>query len=211
MGRTHRSVAARRNVGRREPRKRVVVICEGEKTEPTYLRLLNIRTREALIELEIVDEPATNPKKLVERACSLNRAAAKEQRRTKDPNARIDEIWCVFDVDEHVLLREACQQALDNRVRLAVSNPSIEVWFLLHFQDQWAHIHRHEALRVLRDHLPRYDKGFVDVEDLLGRFDAARSRAQRLDVKHQGDGTQFPDNNPSSDLWKLVQSLKAEY
>lgn len=211
MSKRRSSAARRRNVGRREPRKRVVVVCEGSKTEPKYLRMLNARSRDALIELEIVDEAATNPKSLVDRACAVKKEAAREHRRTKDPNTRIDELWCVFDVDEHPMLREAVQQASDNGVEVAISNPSVEVWFLLHFQDQWAHIDRHDALRSLRVQLPGYEKGAVDLDDLLGRFEIASDRARRLAQKHEGDGTVFPHNNPSSDLWRLVESLEARY
>jgi hypothetical protein len=43
--------------------------------------------------------------------------------------------------------------------------------------------------------------------ELLGdRFDCARERAVRLDEKHHGDGTSAP-GNPSSGVWKLVDSI----
>lgn len=200
-----------RKVGTKDPKKRVVVVCEGAKTEPSYLKLINARTSSALVELLLLDEPATSPKQLVERACREKREAEGISRRTKDPNAKIDEIWCAFDVDEHPMLKEACQQAKDNGIAVAVSNPSIEVWFLLHFKDQQGHIHRHEALKQLRQHISKYNKHLIDLDDLLDKYAVARERASKLQAKHLRDGTKFPENNPSSDIWKLVESLGAAY
>lgn len=200
-----------RHVGTKTPKKRIVVVCEGEKTEPMYLKLVNACSEGALVELVVVDEPASSPKQLVERACSEKKSAARKAKRTKDPNSEIDEIWCAFDVDEHPLIKEASQQASDNGVHLAISNPSIEVWFLLHFIDQRGYIDRHEALKQLKTHIKGYDKRVTTLDDLKDLFDDARERAQMLDTKHAKDQTDFPNNNPSSDMWKLVESMKAKY
>ena len=40
-------------------------------------------------------------------------------------------------------------------------------------------------------------------DNLYARYDEARSRAQRLDTKHAGDGSP-PRSNPSSDVWRLI-------
>lgn len=200
-----------RKVATRAPKKRVVVVCEGEKTEPMYLKLVNARSEAALIELVVVDEPSTAPKQLVERACREKKVAEKKARQTKDPNAKIDELWCALDVDEHLLIKEARQQAKDNGIHLAISNPCIEVWLLLHFADQHSYIHRHDARRKLQQHIKGYDKRLTTLDDLEGRFEEARGRAKKLEVKHEGDGTSFPENNPSSDMWKLVETMSAEY
>lgn len=205
------SLPLRRSVGTRSPKKRVVVVCEGAKTEPSYLTLISPRTKDSLVELEIVPESATTPKQLVETACFRLRGAEKIRRRTRDPNDSIDEIWCAFDVDEHPRLHEACQQARDNGVKLAISNPSIELWFLLHFVDQTANIHRKDALRNLRNYIGDYDKKFTDLDSLLGKYRDAKDRARRLAQKHMGDGTNFPADNPSSGMWELVDSLGVIY
>lgn len=212
MGKAKKGGATlKRTVGTRSPKKRVVVICEGSKTEPMYLNLVNTTARDALVELIIVDEPATAPKQLVERACRERANAVALVKRTKDPNAEIDEIWCAFDVDEHPLLKEARQQATDNGINIAISNPSVEVWFLLHFVDHRAHIHRDNARRLLEGHISGYDKRLTSLEEMTGHYEVARSRAQKLAEKHKGDGTDFPHDNPSSDMWKLVDSLGAKY
>jgi len=161
--------------------------------------------------MEVVDKTGTAPKTLVELASSLMKDARKVARRTRDPNAQIEETWCVFDVDEHPLIKEACQQARDNDVQLAISNPSVELWFLLHFVSQTAYIGRQEAERKLKSYITDYNKNLPILRPLEGRYQEAKLRAQNLALKHEGDGTYFPENNPSSDLWKLVESLNASY
>lgn len=51
-----------------------------------------------------------------------------------------DVIWCVFDRDENsdAALQKAKQVAMKEGYRLAYSNPSFELWFLLHFVNQSA-------------------------------------------------------------------------
>lgn len=202
---------SRSSVATKNVKKRVKVVAEGSKTEPQYLALIQSRCLAALVEVEVVDEPATDPRSLVQRAVHVQDDSRKESRRTKDPNALVDEVWCIFDVDQHPYLREACQQARDNGVGLAVSNPSFELWLLLHFQDQTAFLSRSDAKRKLTSHISGYDKTLRSLDPLLDRFDSARNRAEALDRKHSGDGTAFPDDNPSSGVWRLIESIEGRY
>lgn len=200
-----------RRVGGREPKKRIFVVAEGKKTEPQYLSFLDARARDALIRLVVVDEEATDPLGLVRRARDEKERAARERRRSRDPNAAVDEVWCIFDVDDHARITDACQQARDNGVHLAVSNPSFELWLLLHFKDQRSHQHRDDCLRDLKGFVPDYHKALTSLLLFEGNFELARARAKKLEAKHAGDETIFPHNNPSSGVWRLVESLSAEY
>ncbi len=207
-----RSFSLERKIGSRSPKKRVLVVCEGEKTEPIYLRLVKLNTNNAVVvELELLDEKATSPKQIVERACLEQAKARKLARQTKDPNASIDEIWCAFDVDDHPMIKEAHQQADANGINLAISNPSIELWFLLHFENQTGYLHRDDALHKLKTYIKGYDKSFESIDVLRDRLRFANTRARKLDEKHRGDETSFPDNNPSSGMWRLIESLAAHY
>jgi hypothetical protein len=47
-----------------------------------------------------------------------------------------DEVWCVFDVEQagqRQQVIEARKRADEHHIRLAISNPSFEVWLLAHF------------------------------------------------------------------------------
>lgn len=67
-----------------------------------------------------------------------------------------DSIWCVFDRDDNsneVLLR-AKQSATKEGYRLAYSNPSFELWFLLHFSNQQTEVEDCQALISKVDSIP---------------------------------------------------------
>lgn len=201
----------RRRVSTRNPKKLIVVVCEGSRTEPGYLKSLEKISDKAVVSLRLEDTPHTAPKRLVEVAVDALRESRKLSRKSGDPNAKIDEAWVVCDVDQHPRMPEALTQAKATGVRMAISNPSFELWLLLHFQDQTAHIDRVDALRVLKRHVPTYTKGGEWFDHLVGRFSEASRRADGLDKKHHGDGTLFPHDNPSSGVRHLVDSLYVEY
>lgn len=201
----------KRKVAVRSPKKLVVVVCEGSRTEPSYLKAVEKVSDQAVVSLRVEDTPHTAPKQLVEVACNVLRQSRLASRRSGDPNAEVDEAWVVCDVDEHPRIHEAVEQANANGVKLAISNPCFELWLLLHFQDQTAHIDRREALRALKSHLPSYAKGGDCFDALTGLYARAKSRATALDKKHHGDLTAFPQDNPSSGIRHLIDSLKVEY
>ena len=203
--------ARRRRIGNRPPKQRIAVVCEGRKTEPLYLKWVEAFSKSSLLELVIVDTHVTSPKQLVQRACEVRGDAARIAKKTGDPNEIIDQVWCVFDVDEHPNLDEACDQARANAVELAISNPCVELWFLLHFQNQSAYLDRHEALAKLKSHMPSYEKRVDDIRGLESGFEVAKQRALALDDKHAGDSTEFPQNNPSSGLYRLVSCERGSF
>ena len=97
--------------------------------------------------------------------------------------------------------------AQEHCIHLAISNPCIELWFLLHFEDQTAYIERRQAQSLAKEQLgcgKRLD------DDALGAleegFEEAKKRARYLDVKHEGDGS-GANANPSSGVWRLVDSI----
>jgi hypothetical protein len=113
----------------------------------------------------------------------------------------------VFDVDEHPKLREAIELADAAGIKLAISNPCIELWFLLHFASQTAYIERHAAQTQAKSHLncgKELDESALGL--LATNFPTAMSRAIALDAKHEGDGTPAP-GNPSSGVWGIVEAI----
>ncbi len=140
-----------------QPRQRVLILCEGKITEPRYLQAFRHEHRNQLVQVEVLPEQGV-PKTLVEHAVERKKQALREAKKQGDSFLKYDEIWCVFDVDAHPNLAEAKQQALDNGLRLAISNPCVELWLLLHFQDQRAEQTRANIQAACRNHLPEYVK-----------------------------------------------------
>ena len=86
-----------------------------------------------------------------------------------------DSIWCVFDRDDNsneVLLR-AKQSAQKEGYHLAYSNPSFELWFLLHFVNQQTEVEDCQALiRLLKqpNRIPDYEKKFYCLNKLFEKI-----------------------------------------
>jgi len=75
----------------------------------------------------------------------------------------------------------AKQQARDNQIHTAISNPCFELWMLVHFQDQSALIDRVHAQRECRGYLSNDEKD-VPTAQLLPREGEAVARAVKLDA-----------------------------
>lgn len=77
------SKSFRRRPPKREPKRRILVICEGTVTEAGYFKELRSLFRNSLVEIEIDDEGGV-PKTLVERAAARKRAADREAKGQRD-------------------------------------------------------------------------------------------------------------------------------
>jgi hypothetical protein len=201
VARRNRPKDLRRRAGTRRELRTVVVFCEGQASEPDYLnaikRLPSVRANTA-IRVE-VDPGQGVPSTLVRRAI----------KRLQDNE--VDECWCVFDVEwpqNHPHLKTTVDLAQRHGVRLAITDPCFELWLILHHQDQTAWLHTSEAERLSRNLDGRPGKRIEAAQYLPLRAEAAR-RAAALRVRHAGNGTLFPDDNPSSSLDLLLEALGA--
>jgi len=199
-----KSRSLRRRRPRLEPRPRVLVVCEGKKTEPQYFSELQREEEVRLVEI-VVEDCGGDPKAVVRRALELKRTADREARRQRDQNLGYDEVWCVFDVDEHRKLLEAIDQAKANRISIALSNPCFELWILLHFRSQTAEIHRHDAQSACGDFIKHYDKSISYAALKDGYPDAVR-RAEQLDRRNSEIGER--GKNPTTWVYRLTERLR---
>ena len=202
MARSFQRPAHPRSVGRR-----IIIACEGSRTEPGYFD--SIRESKGLSRKSIIIVPhvGTDPFTVVNSAVT----ARDEQRRRRDWG-RKDEAWAVFDGDEHKLenpenWNNAIQRASGQGIRLAVSNPCFEFWYLLHFQEHRSHLTRQKARELLRHHVPDYEKAARLYPNPLEPLTAeAIQRAKQIAVRMGGDGLS-PHTNPGTGAWELVQLL----
>lgn len=197
-----------RSLGRRrpslDPRPRVLVVCEGRVTEPQYFDAFRREEENQLVEV-LIDSEGGAPKTLVERAAIRKKNSEEEARRERDENLKYDEIWCVFDVDQHPHIPDARQQARDNGINLAISNPCFELWLLLHFREQNAHIERKPVATLLRTHIRNYHK-HVPFEVLRDGYTEAVQRAKLLDRRRAEIDTE--SGNPSTSVYLLTERIR---
>ena len=79
------------------PRKTLLVFCEGEITEPEYLRAL--RQEPSIREAASVEIRLGKHTIGIVPPLTLVQEAAKARKRASAERAEIDEVWCLFDVE----------------------------------------------------------------------------------------------------------------
>ena len=129
MKRTPPGRHPRRSISPREAHQVIRVLTEGRVTERSYLKILGRQNPQIRIDFA---ESGMAPLSLVERARQHAKLNKRTKRRTGGPD--FDEIWCVFDVDDHPYVKQAQQEARDSGIRTVISNPCFELWLLLHEQ-----------------------------------------------------------------------------
>ena len=146
------------------------------------------------------------PDALVRRA----KEHVKRNRRTKRSDPEFDEIWCVFDVDQHPNVSRAIHDARQSGIKVAVSNPCFELWLVLHRDEQTAYIDRQEIQRRSDELRITAKKRILPSAEaiLVDAVETATQRARALDQRHADNGSP-PRSNPSTDVWRLVDQLRA--
>ena len=186
----------------RNQRRVVRVLTEGKITEPHYLSAW-ARGNRRNVHLDLSDTGMT-PGALVR---SAKQHVQNSRSRRVDPD--FDEIWCVFDIDEHPNVPQAIEDARQSGIKVAVSNPCFELWLVLHVQAQTAYINRRNVQRLSKERQITREKKIraTAIDTLIEAFDTAKQRAQALDELHAGNGSPRR-SNPSADVWRLVDRLR---
>jgi hypothetical protein len=183
----------------REPRKLVLIVCEGESTEPKYLDEFRKVKKLSATEIEIVKsrDCGTDPQGIV-------KYAKAKRKKKRDEGLEYDSVWCVFDRDSHDRYKNAIIEARDNRINLAISNPCFELWLLLHYKLQTATIHRKKAEKELKRYIPHYEKGIDGIYHIILAYQRiAIERSEQLRHLHRCNNCDEKEN-PSTTMDHLV-------
>lgn len=195
-----------RRAPRREPYERVLIVCEGARTEPEYFNELRRIHRLSNGNVVVASPSSTDPLAVV-------REAERLERDERQLGEYYDQVYCVFDRDRHSHFEEASQRLRGKGYRPGRSWPCFEYWILLHFEntrspfeDAGGRTAAENCIRRLRHHLPGYRKGEVtrQVEFLECRVETAIRRAR--DIQRDAERTEEP--NPSTEVHELVEYLR---
>ena len=204
---TQGRMSLRREIATRTPKRTFKVFYEGEKTEPDYLTALKNEPDVydvASVSIQVAEDPrGAVPYTLVSVAAEFKSRSSKEA-------GEVDEVWCLFDVecpDNHPNLQEAVDLANQDGIRLAISNPCFELWLALHFEDHTDCLTTDEAVELRRSHDGSSDKS-VDGPTYMPRRSRAHRRARYLDRMHQRNVSAFPDDNPSSGMFRFLEAVE---
>lgn len=183
-----RETDLRRRSGARQERRTVLIVTNGGRTEVDYFEALKREPWVTADKVTVKFQPGA-PDAVVNRAAKI-----------RDDSA-YSEAWGVCDVDEFDVT-PALVAADDHEVDLALSAPSFEVWLVLHHSEKCPRFNSAaQAGAYLKKHVPDWDKAKLKFDDFRAGVSGAIARAQLL-----GDP---PDANPSTTVWRLVESLGA--
>ena len=134
---------------------------------------------------------------------------AKKQRNNYSGKVEFDEVWCVFDSErarDKPLFYQAVNKAQANGLKLAVSIPCFEYWYLLHFKSTTPPFaNASEVIQALKKFITNYDKNTNVFDQLSDYTDQAIVRAKRLRQTHPDHENEYP--NPSTRVDELVEML----
>ena len=174
----------------------IVIASEGKDTERIYFKALakeytNPRVHVHILERSEDEQNNSSPEHVLKQ---LNDYKGHYEMESDD------ELWLVVDRDrwtEAMLSRVATECAQDNFMHVALSNPCIELWLLLHLVDAtlltseeeqlWMENRRKSKnadpyLKVrLRQEMGSYHESSYDAKMLIEHVDVAIARAEALD------------------------------
>ena len=174
----------------------IVIASEGKDTERIYFKALakeytNPRVHVHILERSEDEQNNSSPEHVLKQ---LNDYKGHYELESDD------ELWLVVDRDrwtEAMLSRVATECAQDNFMHVALSNPCIELWLLLHLVDAtlltseeeqlWMENRRKSKnadpyLKVrLRQEMGSYHESSYDAKMLIEHVDVAIARARALD------------------------------
>lgn len=198
-----------RRAVKRKAYDKILIVCEGRKTEPNYF--IGVKNYYGLhtANVEISGALGSDPKSII-------RFAKQRYREEKDAGDAFDKVFCVFDRDDHANYEEALAdiEAAQPRGTFTLINsvPCFEYWLLLHFvhtDKPYASVPGRSAgdqvLSELVRYFPDYKKGAVDVfESLIGQLDFAKNNAARSLRQAEASGV----DNPITRVHELVSYLQ---
>jgi len=181
----------------RNMRPRILIVCEGKKTEPNYFRSFRVTNDvygEGIETIRVVEEAI----------------------RRNDTDGPFTQIWCVFDRDDFPpdnfdnaihMVRSREQEGF----RVAYSNEAFELWYLLHFEYLDSAVRRTHYIEKLDRLIGRqYKKGDPEIYALLqhrGNEQLALRFARRL-REQNGPNTPCSQRCPETTVDLLVQVLR---
>lgn len=163
MARGLRSVDLVRTSKKKRSLRKILIVCEGEKTEPAYFK--KFPEQPEVFDAVDVKGTGNNTTFVVNKAIELRDKAEKNG----EPYI---EAWAVFDKDDfpEENFERAIKLAAENRIKCAYSIECFELWYLLHFNYYDTRMHRTDYFDKLSQLLKQpYAKNSENMYELLKR------------------------------------------
>lgn len=199
----------KRKGARRAAYKKILIVCEGEKTEPNYFEGAREYYELNTVNVEVRGDCGSDPMSIVS-------FAKQRYREEKDAGDSFDQIYCVFDKDGHATYAraiDALTSATPKDTYFTINSvPSFEYWLLLHFVYSTrpytalpGNSSGNQVLTELKNYIPDYEKGRRTVfAELIEQLEQAKNYAKRALQESERNQT----DNPSTRVHELVEALQ---
>lgn len=183
----------RRRLDLRELLPRILIVCEGEKTEPLYFDRFKPRGARVIV-----------------KGTGCNTVSLVEEARRLATGDSFDRVWCVFDRDSFPA--EDFQAAIELCKRYgfgaAYTNQAFELWYLLHFDFHTSALDRSQYSDKVTERIGRkYEKNDPALFTLLFPLrEAAIHNAERLLTSYNPHVPHL--DNPCTTVHQLVRELR---
>lgn len=189
----------------RRPKELVLIVCEGEKTEPNYF--YELKDEFKLVTVDIETAKKKDPLSIV------NFAIKKAEDKAEDKD--YDKLYCVFDKEDNISrqgkYREALVEIKKNKskkytIHAIYSIPCFEYWLLLHFIKTSRYFTAKQVVKKLKKYMPDYQKSMKNIFYITKhKLDHAIKNAKLIEEESKKAES---DNYPSTKIYKLVEDLK---
>jgi hypothetical protein len=190
----------------------ILIVCEGENTEPSYFRQFRL--------------PSATIK-----GVGYNTTSLVEKAKTLSEDKKYDQVWCVFDADprpensnQERNFNDAIKLAEKYKFNVAYSNQSFEYWLIIHFIDhQGGGMDRKDYHRKINQLLQPFNISYdgegtkiitKDFFEILDGIDQKAKKERKLLAisRAERNYNQFDHTNPakeesSTTVFKLVREL----
>ena len=198
-----------RSPANRNAYERVLIVCEGTKTEPNYFNAVIAILKLTSTDIDLIHSTHTTPMPIAKYT------EGKIEKARKDNNP-YDHVFCVIDRDRHINFNEASEIMVKNSIKLARSWPCFEYWLLLHFEytrtdfgETAKETKSDRCIKALEkrikkeSHIPNYTKNYKHFEALMDRLEDAIKNGK----KSLKDKKSMPENPTATEVHKVVECL----
>lgn len=193
-----------------------LIVTEGERTEPLYLKGMQKIIRERIGGMvEVVEAPVID---IHGKGSSTGKLIEITDQMVKEAKIIYQNIWVVFDKDDFDDFDQAIKEGTDKGYKIAWSNQSFEYWLYLHFYYSDSALHRDEWVGKLDEIFKKYDlgdgkyrKNYEDIYNIVntyGGVDAAIKNAKRRMAKYEENSCKPSEYDLGTMVYKLVEDLK---
>ena len=195
----------------------ILIVCEGEKTEPNYFKSFSMMKNSSGFVYDIsTDGGGISTLKVVEKAIELREKAVAQGK-------PFDAVWAVFDRDSFKPddFDNAIKKAEASGIGCAWSNEAFELWYVYHFDNRITPMSRtaYKGVITKRVRAKGYRKGNKDYtykknDTEMRKILSACGCDENLAIRNAEqqastfNDRKYHDHNPCTMVFKLVRLLK---